>query len=92
MNAANLILLAVLFSLMLLIVQRTERRRRWLAVLLLVPAGYVIYRWAVYRGQTRETLIALGIAFGLNLLYWLLIGRHRPPGSEGSIRVIGMDD
>ena len=91
MNAANLILLAVLFSLMLLIFQRTERKRRWLAALLLFPAGYVIYRWAVYRGQTRETLIALGIAFGLNLLYWLLIGRRRPPGSEESIRVIGMD-
>jgi hypothetical protein len=92
MTAANLILLAVLFSLMLLIVQRTERKRRWLAALLLVPAGYVIYRWAIYRGQTRETLIALGVAFGLNLLYWLLIGRRRPPGSGGSIRVIGMDD
>lgn len=93
MNVSNLVLLTLLFTLILLALQRTERRRRWLtALVLLLPSGYVIYRWAVYRGQTRETLTALGVAFGLNLLFWLIYGRRHPPPSSDAIRVVGMDE
>lgn len=92
MNSGNLALLALLLTLVLLAFQRTERRRRWLtAAVLILPSGYVIYRWAVYRGQVRETLIALGVALGLNLLFWLIYGRRHPPASSDDIHVVGMD-
>ena len=93
MNGGNLAVLAVIFSLVLLALQRTDRKRLWVtALLLLLPTGYLIYRWAIYRGQTREALIAFGIALGANALFWLVYGRRHPPASSEDIRVIGMDD
>ncbi len=93
MNIGNLALLTLLFTLILLALQRTERHRRWLtALVLILPSGYVIYRWAVYRGQVQETLTALGVACGLNLLFWLIYGRRHPPPSSDTIRVVGMDE
>ncbi len=93
MNLQNLATLAVLLSLMLLALQRTERRRRWItALVLLAPAGYLIYRWAIYRSQMGETLAALGGALALNLLFWLAYGRRHPPASSEDIRVVGTDD
>lgn len=93
MNFSNLVVLIILFSLMLLIVQRTERRRRLLAAgILLVPAGWLIYRWAIYRNQVTEALIAAGMALVLNFLFWLLYGRKHPTRSSEEIKVIGMED
>jgi hypothetical protein len=92
MVTGNLVILAVIFIVLLWLIQRTERKRIWVALLLLLPGGYLIYRWAVYRDETRTALAALGIGAALNLLYWLLYGRKHPPGSSDSIRVIGMED
>lgn len=93
MNTSNLIVLAVLFSGALLLLQRTERRRWWVtALVLILPVGYLIYRWAIYRGQMAETLVALGVAVGFNVLFWLLYGRTHPPRSSDEITVIGMED
>lgn len=93
MDTGNLVVLAILLSAVLLLFQRTERRRWWVtALLLVVPVGYLIYRWAIYRGQVAETLIALGIAAAVNALFWLLYGRRHPPGSSDEITVVGMED
>lgn len=93
MNTSNLIVLAVIFTAVLLLVQRTERRRWWLtALILIVPVGFLTYRWAIYRGQVIETLIALGVAAVLNVLFWLFYGRLHPPLSSDDIHVIGMED
>ncbi len=93
MNTGNLALLTAFVTVVLLLLQRTERRRWWVtALVLVVPVGFLIYRWAIYRGQMQETLVALGIGAGLNLLFWLFYGRRHPPGSSGEIRVIGMEE
>jgi hypothetical protein len=94
MNTNNLALLTLFFTICLLALQRTERKRRWLTALVLVlPVGFLLYRWAIYRGRVRETLIGAGIALALNFLFWLLYGRrHPPPSSDESIRVIGTDE
>jgi formate hydrogenlyase subunit 3/multisubunit Na+/H+ antiporter MnhD subunit len=94
MNTGNLALLTLFFTICLLALQRTERRRRWLTALVLVlPVSYLLYRWALYRGQVKETLIGAGIALALNLLFWLFHGRRHPPlSSDDSIRVIGTDE
>ncbi|HEC22321.1 MAG TPA: hypothetical protein ENI95_05325 [Chloroflexi bacterium] len=89
----NVILLTVFIGGCLLALQRTEPGRRWLTALVLVlPVGYLLYRWAIFRGQVREALIAAGAALVLNGLFWGLYGRRHPPLSSDMIRVIGMED
>jgi hypothetical protein len=93
MNVGNLAVLAVLTALVLLLVQRTEPRRRWItALILIIPTGWLIYRWAIYKGQTAEALIALAIGVGFNVVFWLLYGRRHPPGTSDDIHVVGMED
>jgi hypothetical protein len=93
MNIPNLIVLAILLSLMLLAVQRGEKKRRWLiALVLLGPSGFLIYRWALYKNQVQETLVAAGIAVALNLLFWIAYGRTHPPLSSDEIHVAGMEE
>jgi hypothetical protein len=94
MNTSNLALITLFGTICLLALQRTERKRRWLTALVLVlPVGFLLYRWAIYRGRVRETLLGAGIALALNGLFWLLYGRRHPPlSSDESIRVIGTDE
>ena len=93
MNIGNLVLLAIIFSLLLLAIQRAEARRRLLiAAVLIIPVGWLVYRWAVYRQQVTETLIAGGIGLTLNVLFWIIYGRKHPPGSSEEIHVIGIED
>ena len=59
----------------------------------MLPVSFLLYRWALYRGQVRETLFGAGFALALNLLFWLFYGRRHPPlSSDESIRVIGTDE
>ncbi len=93
MNTGNLIFLAILFTLMLLALQRTERRRRWITLLGIAIPAFLIYQWAQVRGRTAEALIGAGIGLALNLIFWLLYGRRHPPcSSDREIKVIGIDD
>ena len=93
MNTRLLTTLALLLSLMLLAVQRTEPRRRWLtALVLLLPSVYLLYRWAIYRGRVIETIGGVVIGLLVNVVFWLLYGRRHPPRSSDEIRVIGMDE
>jgi len=93
MPVSTLIVLIALFGLMLLILQRTERKRRWVVFLLFLPASVFIYYWAGFRQQLGSALLATGIAAVLNLLFWIFYGQKHPPvSSDESIRVIGMDE
>jgi lipopolysaccharide export LptBFGC system permease protein LptF len=93
MNLEYLLLLTLLFSLLLMVIQRTEARYR-LAVLLgiLVTVGILLRNFVVYREIESEAWTALIIALVFNFLFWIMIGRYNPVGSSDSIQVLGMDD
>lgn len=86
-------LIAFVVSLLLIMIQRAERKRRRLAI------GVVLICFLVIRHNTtikphlnEETVVAFGIGFLISALFWLLIGRYNPVGSSDAIEVIGMDD
>ncbi len=73
--------------------QRVERRRRGVVALILIgPICFLVYRWTVYRGQYAEAAVALGLALALAAGYWLAWGRKHPPGSSDSIKVWGQEE
>jgi predicted neutral ceramidase superfamily lipid hydrolase len=86
-------LIALLVALLLVMIQRTESKRRRLAVILVVPGLLLIRQNAFLKGDLHEeTLLAFIIGIILSLLFWLLIGRYNPVGSDSEVKVIGMDD
>ncbi|MBE2268656.1 MAG: hypothetical protein IAE80_10540 [Anaerolinea sp.] len=92
MQIGIIALLTVAMGIMLLIVQRSERRRRLLVAVIMLGIGELIRRYVWYRGYHAEGWIALALAVILNLLYFVLIGRYNPVGSSDRIHVYGLDD
>lgn len=86
-TGALLILLGVYFSL-ILVVQRAEQKRRVLVLWTMGFVGFVLWRYADYRGTTTEHHLGLMGGVLANGLVWLLIGRRFPPGSSDAIEVI----
>lgn len=85
-------LLTVSFTVIFVLIQRSEQSRRcivWLSML--VVLGLIGY-WSITAQVVGETV--LGLTFGLLLtgLFWLLIGRYNPVGSSDNIKVLGLDD
>ena len=86
-------LIAFATTLLLLMIQRTEPKRRRLAGILVALALLVIRHNAFLKGNLHyETLLAFVIALLLSALFWLLIGRYNPVQSVSEVRVVGMDD
>ncbi|NJL55293.1 hypothetical protein HC928_08990 [bacterium] len=92
MNIEYLVIFTLLLSLLMLMIQRTEAKRRLLVTLMLLIPAILIRNWINYRDLEREGWVALGIALALNFLFWWLIGRYNPVGSSDEIQVLGMDD
>lgn len=92
MEFGVIVLLSVSFSIMLMLIQRSERKRRLLVALGMLLIGEVIRRYVWYRGYHAEGWIALIIALVFNFLFWALIGRYNPVGSSDRIHVYGLDD
>jgi len=92
MDIGALILLTLTISILFLIVQRTEKRRRLVVALIMAVIGLLIQRYANYRTLHTEAFVALLVAAVINLLYWVVFGRYNPPGSADDIQVLGMDD
>jgi hypothetical protein len=92
MDIGLTILLTFLFGLIVLLIQRSERRRRLVVFLAFLVVGELIRRYAFFRDAHTEVWVALVTALGLNGLFWLFIGRYNPPGSSEEIEVIGLDD
>jgi peptidoglycan/LPS O-acetylase OafA/YrhL len=91
MDISNLIILSLAVTFVLYFVQRTERKRIWLSLLVLaLPAGILIYNWAVYKDQRDVAIAAALIGLGLNVVYFVAYGRKHPPVA-GEITVVGSD-
>ena len=86
-------LIAVTVALLLVMIQRTERKRRRLAIVFVAICLLVIRHNAFLKADLHEeTLLAFVIALMLSFLFWLLIGRYNPVKTEDNVQVIGMDD
>ena len=86
-------LIAVTVALLLVMIQRTEPKRRRLASCIVALCLLVIRHNAFLKGDLHdETLVACLIALVLSLLFWLLIGRYNPVKGEDAVQVLGMDD
>mgnify|MGYP001231032480 CR=1 FL=1 len=92
MDIGPTLLLAFIFGLILLLIQRSERRRRLVVFLTFLVVGEMIRRYAFFRDAHTEVWAGLIAALVLNGLFWLFIGRYNPPGSSEEIQVIGLDD
>ncbi|NDJ55056.1 MAG: hypothetical protein GYB68_18455 [Chloroflexi bacterium] len=94
MNISNLVILTIGYTLALLALNRTEKKRRWMtAVFVVLPLGFLTYRWAIFFGFVAETLIAAGLSFAVFLLFLVIYGWRNPPlDSSEAIKVIGQDD
>ncbi len=86
-------LISVLVAALLVMIQRTEPKRRKLAAFVVAPMLLVIRQYAFWKRDLHlETLLAFIIGIALSLLFWLLIGRYNPVGKDSEVKVIGMDD
>ncbi|HRL12405.1 MAG TPA: hypothetical protein PKX07_11040 [Aggregatilineales bacterium] len=94
MQGDYILLLTVIFSVLLLLIQRTERKSRFKVFLLVaITAGALMYYVIELRQIQSEALIALVIALVVNWLFYVVIGRYNPvKNSDDTIKVIGMDE
>jgi membrane protein CcdC involved in cytochrome C biogenesis len=91
-DISHFILLLIAFTVIMLVVQRAEPRRRLVVAIVMLGVGILIQRYANYRAAHTEALVAFLAGILLNALFWLFIGRYNPPGSSDDIQVLGMDD
>ncbi len=92
MNLGILVLLTASFGIVLLLLQRSEAKRRRTVFIFLLPVFLVIVWYSNSRAYHHEALLGFVLAVVLNVLFWLFIGRYNPVGSSDSIRVLGLDD
>ncbi|HEX2619445.1 MAG TPA: hypothetical protein VHL11_04835 [Phototrophicaceae bacterium] len=94
MKGDYIFLLTLVFGFLMFIIQRTEQKYRTaVTLLILVTAGILLRNFVIYRQVESEARLALLIAFILNILFWVVIGRYNPVGSsDKNIQVLGMDD
>ncbi len=80
-----------MYSLLVLMVQRSERNRRLASLFILTLVALLLNNYALYRDWGTENAWAIYGALLANYLFWLGIGRRYPPGSSDEIQVFGME-
>ena len=83
---------AALGALAILVVRTEPRRRRRIALFVPLPACFLIYRWAAYRGAWLELGLASVLAVVAYVGWWAAIGRSLPPAEDSTIRVWTPED
>lgn len=80
---------ALFFSILLIVTQRTiEKRRKIMRIFVIALAVLLMIRYTLH----LENLIAYGIALIVSFLFWALIGRYNPAPTDDAIKVYGLDD
>lgn len=92
MNLDYLTILTIVFSLLLLLIQRTEAQKRLGVIVIMILPGILLRNFILYRDVQGEAWAALGIALAFNFAFWLFIGRYNPVTSSDEIQVLGLDD
>ena len=92
MDGGLVFLLVLSLGTIILVIQRTEAKRRRI-VFVVMFLVLLVLGWLVnIRGAWGEAVVGLLIALFLNGLFYILIGRYNPVGSSDDIHVLGMDD
>jgi len=93
MDTSDLVILTLISTFVFFFAQRIERKRFWLGIVFLIlPGGFLIYRWAIYKDQLGTAILAGVIGLVLNIIYFVVYGRTHPPASSDEITVVGSDD
>lgn len=88
MDWRTVIVLAFLTCLVAIAAQRVEhRQRRKVLLILLLPAGFLIWRWSLYRDVWLEPIFAVGLGLLAAWIWWRWRGRHLPAPTTDNIRV-----
>lgn len=92
MDTGTFTLIMFLLTGVFFIIQRSESKRRFTVILLMLVVLELIRRYAWYRDRHTEVVLALVVALVLNFGFWLFIGRYNPVGSSDDIKVLKMED
>src|SRR5690606_23728962 len=92
MRSDYLAILTFLFTIIFLMIQRAESKKRLIVFLSMLIPLFAIGIYMVYRDAIAEGVVAFGLSLLLNFLFWVLIGRYNPVGSSDEIQVLGLDD
>ena len=92
MDIGSLILLALSFSVLFIMVQRAEAKRKRIVRITVILLILFMIWYANTTNLQSEALVGFIIALIISFLFWLLVGRYNPVGSSDAIRVLGMDD
>ena len=88
-----LALITITVTLLFVLIQRTDPKRRRLSIAFVALCLLIIRHNAFLKGDLHEeTIIAFALAFVLSGMFWLLIGRYNPVAADDEIQVMGMDD
>ncbi len=93
MDTGYIVLIAILVTILLLFVQRTEKSRRRMSWGFAIMCFLIIRHNAFLKSDFHEeTLIAFIISVVISGLFWLLIGKYNPVGTSDEMKVVGLDD
>lgn len=93
LNWLNVALMAGGILVVLIGFFRTERRYRWISLLLLIaPTCGALFVFAGWRNQRTEMWLALLLALLLYRVWDHFLGRHLPEQDSDDIKVWGQDD
>jgi hypothetical protein len=92
MDTGSLILLTLSFTVLFIMVQRAEAKRKRIVRITAILLVLFIVWYANMTSLQSEALVGFIISVIFSFLFWLLIGRYNPVGSSDDIRVLGMDD
>jgi hypothetical protein len=92
MNWPNVFVLTIGALVLLFVLLRVERKRLWVALLVLVaPTAWLTAVWANRSTRWPEVGIALAIAGAITGGWWLARGRKLPAPTSDNIKVWGQE-
>lgn len=92
MDFQYLLILTILFTFLLMLLQRTESGKRTIVIVSMIIPVILIRNFIIIREVQTEGWIALFLGLFLNFMFWILIGRYNPVRSSDEIQVLGLDD
>lgn len=93
MDLNYIALITITVTLLFILIQRTDPKRRRLSIAFVVLCLLIIHHnTSIKNDLHEETLLAFVLGVLASGLFWLLIGRYNPVDKEEEIQVMGMDD